>query len=105
MLVESDGEHDEDTGEHAEDLEDDGQPVALLLLVGGDWVGVAGGELRHHVHQGHVQKYSCKKEERKKMSSSIFIQFLLSPPNLLWPRTSRRRNCEWCREAARQPSR
>ena len=34
VLVQSDGEHDEDTGEHAEDLEDDGQPVTLLLLVG-----------------------------------------------------------------------
>ena len=40
MLVESDGEHDEDTGEHAEHLEDDCHPVTLLLLVGGDWMRV-----------------------------------------------------------------
>lgn len=60
MLVESDGEHDEDTGEHAEDLEDDCHPVTLLLLVGGDGMRVTRGQLRHHIHQGHVQKNPCK---------------------------------------------
>ena len=37
-------------------LECETQPVSLLLLVGGDWMGVARGELRHHVDQGDVQE-------------------------------------------------
>ena len=60
VLVESDGEHDEDPGEHAEDLQDDGKPVRLLLLVGGYWMRVAWWELRHHVHQSHIQEDPCK---------------------------------------------
>ena len=59
VLIESDDEHDEDAGEHAEHLEDDGQPVTLLLLVGGERVGVTRGQLGHHVHQRHVQEYPC----------------------------------------------
>ena len=56
MFVKSDRQHDEDSREHSEDLEGEAEPVCLLLFVGGDGMGVAGGELRHHVHQGHVQE-------------------------------------------------
>ena len=56
VFIESDGEHDEDAGEHPQDLEGQPQPVGLLLLAGGYWMGVARGQLRHHVHQRHVQE-------------------------------------------------
>ena len=79
MLVESDGEHDEDTGEHAKHLEDDCQPVTLLLLVGGDWVRVTGGQLWHHIHQGHVQKYPCKEESRLEINVEYVTVFSSSP--------------------------
>ena len=63
VFIESDGEHDEDAGEHPQDLEGQPQPVGLLLLAGGYWMGVARGQLRHHVHQGHVQEDACRGRE------------------------------------------
>ena len=40
MLVESNGQHDEDTGEHAQHLQGQTEPVGLLLLVRRDGMGV-----------------------------------------------------------------
>ena len=60
VFVERDGEHDEHPREHPQHLQHQRQPVGLLLPVGGDGVGVAGGELGHHVHQRHVQEDACK---------------------------------------------
>ena len=79
VLVESDGEHDEDTGGHSEELEDDGQPVGLLLRVGGDGVRVTRGQFGHHVDQGHVQKYPCKEESRLEINDEYVTVFSSSP--------------------------
>ena len=51
MFKQSDDEHYGDSHGHAEKLKDETDEVASLLF-SLERVGVAGGELRHHVHQG-----------------------------------------------------
>ena len=51
MFKQSDDEHYGDSHDHAEKLKDETDEVASLLF-SLERVGVARGELRHHVHQG-----------------------------------------------------
>ena len=41
VFIEGNHEHDEYACGHSEDLQEESQPVRLLLLAAGDWMGVA----------------------------------------------------------------
>ena len=62
MLEQCDDEHNGDPHGHPEKLKDetDQFPPLLFSL---ERVGVAGGDLRHHVHQGYVQEDSRRGAE------------------------------------------
>ena len=51
MFKQGDDEHYGDSQGHAKKLKDETDKVPSLLF-SLEWVGVARGELRHHVHQG-----------------------------------------------------
>ena len=53
-------EREKNTFDH---LQEEGQPSRLLLMVFGNRVSVPRGQLRHHVHQSHVQEDARRRRE------------------------------------------
>ena len=56
MLIQGNEQHDGHPHGHPQHLQDNLQPVTLVLLVLGDGVRVARRQFWHHVHQSNIQE-------------------------------------------------